>query len=242
MYTPSFFVPTVGYGYGGGGGGFGLGNIILLAFLAVVVLQLMQGFGDGGGEGLSLGGSERVAVAKLQVGLLGSARQLQRDLERIASRADTSSPEGLQYVLQETVLSLLRNPEYCEYGYAEVKSTSGLEEGEDAFNQASIAERSKFEAETLVNVGGRSGRSSLKRRPAGGNSELIVVTLLVAVEGTLKLPKVTSREELKTALNRLGAVRSDQVMACEVLWTPQDEDDYFTRDEIFQDYPTLNNL
>ncbi len=33
-----------------------------------------------------------------------------------------------------------------------------------------------------------------------------------------------------------------QVMAVEVLWTPQDEDDYYTRDELFMDYPTLNTL
>lgn len=37
---------------------------------------------------------------RLQVGLLGSARELQRDLERIADRADTDSPEGLHYILQ----------------------------------------------------------------------------------------------------------------------------------------------
>ena len=43
---------------------------------------------------------DRVAVAKLQVGLLGSARALQRQLDRIASRADTTSPSGLHYILQ----------------------------------------------------------------------------------------------------------------------------------------------
>jgi hypothetical protein len=42
----------------------------------------------------------KVTVAKVQVGLLGSARQIQRDLERIASRADTESPQGLHYILQ----------------------------------------------------------------------------------------------------------------------------------------------
>ena len=41
--------------------------------------------------------------------------------------------------------------------------------------------------------------------------ELIVVTLLVAAQGKLQLPRITSREELVTALNRLGAVREDQV-------------------------------
>lgn len=42
-------------------------------------------------------------------------------------------------------------------------------------------------------------------------SELIVVTLVVAAEGGAKVPKVSSREELKTALNKLGALRSEQV-------------------------------
>ena len=46
--------------------------------------------------------------------------------------------------------------------------------------------------------------------PAGTN-ELIVVTLLVAVEGGVKIPNVTSLEELRTALNRLGSIGKDQV-------------------------------
>lgn len=33
-----------------------------------------------------------------------------------------------------------------------------------------------------------------------------------------------------------------QTLAVEVLWTPQDEGDYYTRDEVFADFPTLNNL
>ena len=40
------------------------------------------------------------AVPASQVGLMGSARELQRDLERIAARADTDSPAGLHYILQ----------------------------------------------------------------------------------------------------------------------------------------------
>ena len=45
------------------------------------------------------GGGE-ATVCKLQVGLLGSARGLQKDLEKIAGRADTNTPDGLHYVLQ----------------------------------------------------------------------------------------------------------------------------------------------
>ena len=31
-------------------------------------------------------------------------------------------------------------------------------------------------------------------------------------------------------------------MAVEILWTPQDDDDFYTKDEMFADYPTLHNL
>lgn len=42
-------------------------------------------------------------------------------------------------------------------------------------------------------------------------SELIVVTVIVAAEGGARVPKITSREELTKALNKLGALRSEQV-------------------------------
>ena len=38
-------------------------------------------------------------MAKVHVGLLGSARALQRDLERITKAADTNSVKGLNHVL-----------------------------------------------------------------------------------------------------------------------------------------------
>lgn len=60
--------------------------------------------------------SDPMSVIKLQVGLLGSARELQRDLNRMGNTVDTSTPQGLHYLLQETVLSLRRNPQYAMYG------------------------------------------------------------------------------------------------------------------------------
>ena len=50
---------------------------------------------------------EAVTVVKLQVGLLGTARDLKRDLERIAGRADTNTPDGLHFILQGDLHSQL---------------------------------------------------------------------------------------------------------------------------------------
>ncbi|KAI7844131.1 hypothetical protein COHA_002267 [Chlorella ohadii] len=198
-------------------------------------------YGSGGTEGYE----EVVTVAKVQVGLLGSARELQQDLERISSKADTESPEGLHYILQETVLSLMRNPDYCLYGFAKSKRERSAEDAETAFNQLSMQERGKFQQETLVNVGGRQRRSSLSEKKgayAQGDKELIVVTILVAADGSFKVPTIDSRTSLKQALSMLGAVRADDLLAVEVLWTPEEEGDFFTVEDLAYDYPTLNTL
>lgn len=248
----SFLGPGIaggyGYGYGGGfggpvvvqrsDGGGGLITILVVVAAFFILTSVASQFLNGG-DNDSAGG--RSSVTKLQVGLLGSARTLQRDLERIAGRADTNTPDGLHFVLQETVLALLRNPDYCVYGEGSTKNPRGLDGAEEAFNEVVMEERGKFKEETLVNVSGRSRRSSMKSR-SSGMSELIVVTLVVAAEGGSKIPKVSDREELKSALNKLGALRSEQILAVEVMWTPQDEDDSYTKDELFLDYPTLNSL
>ena len=42
-------------------------------------------------------------------------------------------------------------------------------------------------------------------------SDLMVVTLLVAADADLKIPRIKGREDLRDALNKLGALRSEQV-------------------------------
>lgn len=54
-------------------------------------------------------------------------------------------------------------------------------------------------------------QSRFRSREGPTGDELIVVTLLVASEGDLKVPNISSQEQLRSALNRLGGLRSDQV-------------------------------
>ena len=123
---------------------------------------------------------------------------------------------------------------------------SGPEAAEASFNELSLEERGKFEAETLVNVNARKRAATGAPISAGGQAgmrnEYIVITILVAADSPLKLPPVSTLEELKTALKRLGAVRAEAVQAVEVLWTPQADGDTLTQQELSANYPTLNSL
>ncbi|KAB5556345.1 hypothetical protein DKX38_007254 [Salix brachista] len=183
-----------------------------------------------------------IAASQFAVGLLGMGRSLQRDLNRIAEVADTSSSEGLSYVLTETSLALLRHPDYCISGYSSVDVKRSMEDGEKRFNQLSIEERGKFGEETLVNVNSIKRQSTSSKRSNGFSNEYIVITVLVAAEGVYKLPSINGSGDLKEALQKLGSISANKILAVEVLWTPQNENDTLSERELLEDYPLLRPL
>ncbi|XP_006651719.2 uncharacterized protein LOC102704789 [Oryza brachyantha] len=237
FYSPSPFVsvgPAVGIGFGGSSFFF-----VLMGFAAFLYLA---GFLSDSSGGSVLTETEKTTVLKLQVGLLGMARSFQKELDQIAEKADTSTPAGLSYVLTETTLALLRHPDCCISAYSSVDVKRSIDDGEKRFNQLSIEERGKFDEETLVNVNSIKRQKAGSQRSDGFSNEYIVITVLVAAEGVHKLPGINSSGDLKTALQKLGAIPSSKILAVEVLWTPQNENDTLSERELLEDYPLLRPL
>ncbi len=165
-YTPRTYAPPGGgYSYGGGGFGFpfllplwgfgggfgGLFSIFIFLAIANFLFQSFRRVTNDGEEEISYESNPTVSVNRLQVGLLAQARNLQSELNQIAEKADTNSPEGRAEVLQEASLALLRHPEYWVYAGGGTQQTK-LNAAESQFNRLSLAERSKFSEETLSNV------------------------------------------------------------------------------------------
>ncbi|MBI4780499.1 MAG: DUF1517 domain-containing protein [Oscillatoriophycideae cyanobacterium NC_groundwater_1537_Pr4_S-0.65um_50_18] len=240
------------------GGGFGLpfimpypfimgggGLFSILIFMAIAAFLVRSFRSAQSGEDLGYGASPNVSVARVQVGLLSEARGLQSDLNNIANRADTNTSAGLAQVLQESTLALMRHPEYWIYAGGETQQTK-LEAAENQFNRLALSERSKFTAETLSNVNNVLKQAETAALPAAGGElvetapgEYIVVTLLVATQGKLVLPPINSTQDLRQALGQIGSVPSENLMAVEILWTPQAEGDTLTSDDVLAEYPNL---
>ncbi|MFS8018754.1 hypothetical protein Hanom_Chr15g01395761 [Helianthus anomalus] len=174
----------------------------------------------------------QTSVVKLQVGSLATGRSLQRDLNRIAEVVDTSTKKGWHFVLQESILSLLRHSHDCISGYSSKR-----------FNQLSVEERGKFDEETLVNINNNVRKKSATTQSSNGlPNEYLVVTIIVAARGVPELPPVKSSAQLKEALQKLASIPSSNIMAVQVLWTPQKEDDSLTEQKMLKDYPLLRPL
>lgn len=182
-----------------------------------------------------------VTVTKLQVALLAQAKQIQTDLTELALSADTETPEGLTELLHESVIALLRSPENWSHVGFSSQTFKTREEAGQQFEQISITERSKFTAETLVNVGGRVRQTSTATKKDDSEpAAYVVVTLIVGTEDDRPLfDKIHSTEELTTALQRLGSITQDYLAIFEMIWTPQNEKDSLSRDELLAEYPHL---
>jgi uncharacterized membrane protein len=249
-------------GYGGGGIGFpfivpfffGGGGLFGFLVLMAVVGLVLNAFRGGGGGSQALPAGMRggdldgyrpdgpVAIAQLQVGLLASARDLQRDLRSLASSSDTSTSSGLQRVLQDSTLALLRHPDLWVYANAELGQVP-FQAAESTFNRLSMTERSKLSGEITTNVSGSVGRSaSGSAGDADATSDYIAVTLLVASRSRIALKPVNGSEELREALRVIGSVPSDQLLALEVIWQPEGAGDVLSADELITAYPDLKHL
>lgn len=266
-YAPSGGGYYPGGGFGGGfgfpfllpffgfGGGFG-GLFSILIFISIANF-LVQSFRKVGGGTDELGNSitTTVSVARLQVGLLAEGRGLQSELDALARTVNTDTAIGRAQVLQESTLALLRHPEYWVYAGGESVQTR-LEAAEAKFNQFSLAERSKFTEETLSNFNNQIRQSgsnqTLSSVPVNGAlvaddltqapGEYIVVTIIVGTQGKLQLPTVRNSEDLRQALRQIGGVSSEQLLAIEVLWTPQANGDTLTADDMLAGYPDLRSI
>ncbi len=184
-----------------------------------------------------------VTVSKIQVGLLAQARAVQKELSEVSLNIDTSTPEGLSELMQESVLALLRTPENWTHVSATSKTVRSREEAQTLFNKFSVEERSKFSGESLSNVEGKIRQKEVIANPDAEPGSYIVVTLLVGTENDRPMfGDVYSSKDLKEALEKIAATPPDYLTVFELLWTPQSETESLTYDEMLTEYPNLMQI
>lgn len=255
---PSFgffpmFLPFAGWG-GGAGGSFGFGGVLgLLIILGIVALLgkvLLQNVANAHrdrmarGSGHTWGGGDRYAVVKCQLGLLSTARSLQRELRTYADAATTDTVAGLAAALQDVVIALTRHSQYWKYGTVQVQRMGTIDEAERAFNQVVNQERSNLSEELTVNVDGtRRQVRPQKRSPSTDVGQSLVVTLIVATGyPEFTTSRTPSFKEMEATVQRLGTLLAADLLGIEVLWTPENPEDTLTEDDLIAYYPELSTL
>ncbi|WRX19773.1 Protein of unknown function DUF1517 - like 1 [Theobroma cacao] len=205
--------------------------VMLTIFMGAASYLVYLNFVEGG-----------TSILQIQVGLSAKARSLQRELTEIATTTDTSTANGWQLILEETTSSLLRHPDYYLYGYSFVTRCWTIGGAEQHFKRLSKEERQKFDVESLVNINNFKRTRAVAPKADKVNKDCIVVTVLVAVQGAHNLPTIRTTDDVKEALQSLGEICSSKTKGVEILWTPQDETDSLSVEELLENYPQLRRI
>ena len=230
----------------GGGGIFGF--LILMSIVGVIVnaFKSSSNFSNTSDNSIVLQSANptNVSLIQFQIGLLASARELQVKLRELASSSDTSTSSGLQRILQDTTLSLLRKPELWVYSNIESGSVP-FASAESTFNRISITERSKLKAELTSNYSGQISNSLTNESNPGDSdptNEYIAITILVATKINLRLDNSANTELITESLRVLGSISSNDLIALEIIWQPEGEGETLREEELITQYPNLKHL
>jgi uncharacterized membrane protein len=237
------YVPVPGYSVPiGDTGGGDVEFLLVLLVIGLIVLPIVINFLRSASTASSSGQPDRVTVTQLQIGLLAQARDLQQDLTQLTANADLSTQAGLTELLRETVLALLRSPQYWTHALSN-SQTLPREPASRLFEQRSIEARSKYSVETLVNVQGTVRQQTFSASEERDPAAYIVVTMLAGTtDDRPLLGRIHSTNELRAALQRLGSIAPENLLVYELIWTPQAAGDSLSRDELIAYYPGLVQL
>ncbi|XP_022761071.1 uncharacterized protein LOC111307328 [Durio zibethinus] len=205
-----------------------------VAFLIVTIFV--------GAASLLVNHEGRISILQIQVGLSAKAHSLQRELTEIALTTDTSTANGWNIVLEETISSLLHHQNCYIYSYSSVTRHWTIGGAEWHFKRLSKEEREKFDVQSLVNINNTKRQRAVVPKADKVNKDCIVVTVLVAAQGAHSLPTIWTTDDMKEALQSMAEICSSKLKAVEVLWSPQDETDSLSVEELLENYPQLRRL
>ena len=177
-----------------------------------------------------------VDVTALRFGLDARVRPyVQRQLDLIATRADTKTQEGLLTTLHEVALMLRRLRDAWVYGGAENHAMGWKETARATFQQHATAARELFRTELVRNAAGvTTTQEAAARTPRSDEGPgLVLVTLIVAARQELfTVKKIGTGDDLRRALEVLSALTAQSLVAVEIVWTPAAAEDRMSSVEL----------
>lgn len=186
-----------------------------------------------------------VDVSVLMLGIDADARpEVQAKLLEIARHGDSAGPEGLVQMLREALTVLRHVSGSWTHAAAENHAPMPPDEAERRFREATARVRGRFEHELIRTADGKTERRPAPELPERSDVPgVVVVTLVVAKRGELAdVADARDRRNVARAMDTLASIDPDDFVAMEVVWSPADERDRASAEEIERRYPELTRL
>lgn len=222
-------------------------GFVVFVVVAVVRRRRVSGDGSSGDSGTA---DQPVDVTLLQFGVQMQARSIQDKLEKLAERTNADDEGSLAFALRTLALEMTAHAENVEYGSIQRLYSMPLPKAEDQFNLWASNERGKFNREVI-----RAGSQGIKRqqkewqtdglRDEDGQlavAEFFVISVVLASRNTALPKDLRDSSQLTETLDGLAGIRTDQLVALEVVWSPAATSDSMSREDMESRYPSLVSL
>ncbi|MBN2695649.1 DUF1517 domain-containing protein [bacterium] len=234
--------------FGGGSGSFGtLIFIIVALFIIGSIIAAIKKRKDSE-NGVYENSDEEYTTVKMQFALHSTADHIRDEIKKMADELNFDNADDLKTLLSETSSLLMSNEEYIKYAFATVApKTRSISQAEEIFESTANQEREKLSQETFKKL---RGRSVTRQMLADGNKpsfmeikEYIVFTIVATFANTkISVGDDYSWENYKSVLKKSAMVSSSNIVAVEIIWSPDAEDDVLTEDDITMHYSNMIQL
>jgi uncharacterized membrane protein len=192
--------------------------------------------------------SEDFNTLKLQFALHANADDFRNEITTLAEELDYDREEDLKSLVNETSMLLVQNQDYIKYAFVKQgKETRNIDAAEREFDSFINEETAKFSQITFQNRGGKVRERDLsdENKPDFMEvDEYFIISLVVSYANTkIKLKDDNySWEEYSELLRNVASISSNNVVAAEIIWSPDAKDDILTEDDIITHYPYMIQL
>eukprot|EP00878_Enallax_costatus_P027889 GHUV01030076.1.p1 GENE.GHUV01030076.1~~GHUV01030076.1.p1 ORF type:complete len:349 (+),score=89.01 GHUV01030076.1:185-1231(+) len=230
----------------------------LLHVLFIVILNILGLWGVLKLIGWAKDYNTPVTVIKLHMGLRVDDGKLQERLHFL--RQLMSVEHGMFVTLEETIQACCQPPRGAKLAYADVQVSQlgSKHEGYDLFKQYAVVEQRAAQIEEASHVvhGAKPAaphhRTPLERligvaetQDAEESQSCVVVAIVILARGHISVTEGALRDKptFRSSMQHLmGHLSTGQLLAVELLLTPDNERDFLSEAMLMEDYPFLIDL
>ncbi len=238
--------------YGSGGGfiffGSGSSTSSFLIFLAIMVIIGIFQYLKKRSQQTNSNSYEEYQSIKLQFALHATAIDLKYKLKELAESLNFDNDDDLKKLVSQSAYLLMQKEDYLKYGkILQSEKTKNLNEAEVLYDGFVNEEIDKFSQETYKKL---ENKSSIIQKLTEENKpnfmeikEYFVFTLVVSYANfKIAVPDDYSWETYKQILNKVASISTAAIVAAEIIWTPDADEDILTEEDVLMSYPYFTTL
>ncbi|MGL6343859.1 MAG: DUF1517 domain-containing protein [Waterburya sp.] len=185
--------------------------------------------------------NSQATISKLQIAC-SAADNIRQKLIQINSNDDLQSEQAIFAELMDQNLAVLIEQEHwTHFNYSTL--SIALEEIASEFDVISCAEKNKFLNQELSLINNGKSTSTNKNFSNKNNNSYLVLTVIICTSTPLPLfGQIYTKEQLTQSLIKLSKLEKDNLIKFELLWNPQEEDEYISNEQLLLEYGDLIRL